>query len=123
MRYLSDRRAPEISRSDKRFYPMLNQSYNMTDAQTLAQAIINTIPEPFIVLDDRLRVLAASRSFTFKVDPESTIGCPLYALGEGQWDITAASRSSGDYHFRTRHDGWLRGRGMIFRTSDTGPCC
>ncbi|MEJ0094220.1 MAG: histidine kinase dimerization/phosphoacceptor domain -containing protein [Methylocella sp.] len=63
----------------------------MTDAQTLAQAIINTIPEPFIVLDDRLRVLAASRSFyrTFKVDPESTIGCPLYALGEGQWDIPA----------------------------------
>ncbi len=61
------------------------------DAQTLAQAIVNTIPEPFLVLDDQLRVLAASRSFysTFKVDPEQTQGCLLYALGDGQWDIPA----------------------------------
>ncbi|MDF2998522.1 MAG: histidine kinase [Xanthobacteraceae bacterium] len=60
-------------------------------AQTLAQAIVNTIPEPFLVLDEQFRVLAASRSFyaTFKVDPEQTEGCLLYALGDGQWDIPA----------------------------------
>ncbi|MFA1625744.1 sensor histidine kinase [Rhizobium mongolense] len=64
---------------------------NIEDAQTLAQAIVNTIPEPFIVLDDRFCVLAASRSFheTFKSDPEDTRGCLLYALGDGQWDIPA----------------------------------
>lgn len=58
-------------------------------AQTLAQAIMNTIPEPFLVLDDRLCVLAASVSFyrTFRVDTGEAIGCPLYALGHGQWDI------------------------------------
>ncbi len=60
-------------------------------AQTLAQAIVNTIPEPFLVLDEQFRVLAASRSFyaAFKVDPEHTQGCLLYALGDGQWDIPA----------------------------------
>ena len=61
------------------------------DAQTLAQAIVDTIHEPFLVLDAELRVLAASRSFyeTFKVEPAQTQGCLLYALGDGQWDITA----------------------------------
>jgi two-component sensor histidine kinase len=60
-------------------------------AQTLAQAIMNTLPEPFLVLDDQFCVLAASVSFyrTFEVDPEQTMGCLLYALGDGQWDIPA----------------------------------
>lgn len=61
------------------------------DAQTLAQAIVNTIPEPFVVLDDAFHVLAASVSFykTFKVDPDQTRGRLLYSLGDGQWDIPA----------------------------------
>ncbi|CAN5361917.1 histidine kinase dimerization/phosphoacceptor domain -containing protein [soil metagenome] len=61
------------------------------DAQTLAQAIVDTIHEPLLVLDSGLSVLAASRSFyeTFKVDPEHTVDCMLYALGDGQWDIPA----------------------------------
>lgn len=70
---------------------MMNSLANIADAQTLAQAIVNTIPEPFIVLNEEFRVLAASRSFyqTFKVDPEQTEGSLLYALGGGQWDIPA----------------------------------
>ena len=61
------------------------------DAQTLAQAIVDTIHEPLLVLDSAFRVLAASRSFyeTFKVDLEQTMGCLLYDLGDGQWDIPA----------------------------------
>ena len=61
------------------------------DAQTLAQAIVDTIHEPLLVLDSAFSVLAASRSFyeIFKVDPEQTVGCLLYALGDGQWDIPA----------------------------------
>jgi two-component sensor histidine kinase len=59
------------------------------DAGTLAQAIVDTVREPLLVLDKDLRVLAASRSFyqAFKVAPSSTQGQLLYALGEGQWDI------------------------------------
>ena len=33
---------------------------NIADAQTLAQAIVNTIIEPFLVLDDKFNVLAAA---------------------------------------------------------------
>ena len=61
------------------------------DAQTLAQAIVDTIHEPLLVLDSGFSVLAASRSFyeIFQVDPEHTMGCRLYDLGDGQWDIPA----------------------------------
>ena len=70
---------------------MTNPLQGVADAQTLAQAIVNTIHEPLIVLDADLRVLAASRAFyeTFKVDPEQTHGCLLYDLGDGQWNIPA----------------------------------
>jgi len=41
------------------------------------------------VLDQDLRVVAASRAFyrTFKVDPGATEGQLLYELGNGEWDI------------------------------------
>jgi two-component sensor histidine kinase/PAS domain-containing protein len=59
------------------------------EARAFAQAIVDTVREPFLVLDQELRVLAASRSFysTFEVSPEETQGRLLYALGDGQWDI------------------------------------
>ena len=59
------------------------------EARAFAQAIVDTVREPFLVLDQDLCVLAASRSFysTFEVRPEDTQGRPLYALGDGQWDI------------------------------------
>jgi two-component system CheB/CheR fusion protein len=54
-----------------------------------AEGIINTIREPLIVLDQDLRVVAASRSFyeVFKVNPEETLGHLIYDLGNKQWDI------------------------------------
>jgi hypothetical protein len=64
---------------------------NLQDAQTLALAIVDTIPEPFLVLDDSFSVMAASRSFyeCFKVDAAQTRGRSLFALGDGQWDVPA----------------------------------
>jgi two-component sensor histidine kinase len=61
----------------------------IADAWALAQGIVDTVREPVLVLDNELRVIAASRSFysTFKVRPEDTKGRLLYALGDGQWDI------------------------------------
>jgi chemotaxis protein methyltransferase CheR len=60
-----------------------------SDAGTLAQAIVDTVREPLLVLDEDLRVLAASRSFyrTFKVAPSVTQDQLIYELGDGQWDI------------------------------------
>jgi two-component sensor histidine kinase len=59
------------------------------DACALAQGIVDTVREPVLVLDEKLRVIAASRSFysVFKVSPKSTQGRLLYELGDGQWDI------------------------------------
>jgi two-component sensor histidine kinase len=59
------------------------------EASALAQAIVDTVREPLLVLDKDLRVLAASRSFylTFKVARTDTIDRLLYELGDGQWDI------------------------------------
>jgi chemotaxis protein methyltransferase CheR len=61
------------------------------DGRALAQAIVDTVREPLLVLDKDLRVIAASRSFylTFRVTRQETQGRLLYALGDGQWDIPA----------------------------------
>ena len=70
---------------------MVNPLQDVEDAQTLAQAIVNTLHEPFLVMDADLRVMSASRSFyeTFKVTAATTSGRLLYDLGDGQWDIAA----------------------------------
>src|SRR5665213_3660336 len=64
------------------------QFIDVRDACALAQGIVDTVREPVLVLDQDLRVIAASRSFysSFKVKPEDTQGRLLYALGNGQWD-------------------------------------
>ena len=53
------------------------------------EAIIETIREPFIVLDDEIRVISANKSFynEFSVSKKDTEGKLLYALGNDQWDI------------------------------------
>src|SRR6202011_4357901 len=65
------------------------QFTEVRDAWILAHAIVDTVREPLVVLDQDLRVVAASRSFysTFKVGADHTQGKLLYDLGDGQWDI------------------------------------
>jgi chemotaxis protein methyltransferase CheR len=59
--------------------------------RTLEEAIVDTVREPLVVLDDALRVVVASRSFyrAFQATPPETEGRPLYELGNGQWNIPA----------------------------------
>src|SRR6266852_3005905 len=66
-----------------------NQLTEIEEARAFAQAIIDTVREPILVLDQDLRVITASRSFyrTFKVGPEDTEGRLLYELGDGHWNI------------------------------------
>ena len=54
-----------------------------------ADNIISTIREPLLVLDDKLRVISASRAFyqTFQVKAEETEGQLIYELGNRQWEI------------------------------------
>jgi signal transduction histidine kinase len=69
--------------------PDISSFTNIEDRQTLTQAIMDAIRQPLLVLDKDLRVVLASRSFyeTFKMDSREVQGRPIYALGDGQWDI------------------------------------
>jgi len=62
---------------------------NFEQGHALAEAIVDTVREPLLVLDHNLRVVAASRSFylTFRANRQEVQGRLLYALGDGQWDI------------------------------------
>jgi two-component sensor histidine kinase len=57
--------------------------------RTLARAIVDTIREPLLVLDQDLCVVTANRSFylTFRMNRQDVQGRPVYALGDGQWNI------------------------------------
>ncbi|MDB5292818.1 MAG: hypothetical protein JWL69_4059 [Phycisphaerales bacterium] len=56
-----------------------------------ANSIIQTVREPLLLLDDQLRVKAASRSFymKFKVTPEQTLERLISELGTGEWNLPA----------------------------------
>jgi hypothetical protein len=56
------------------------QFTELQNACAFAEAIVNTVREPLVVLDQDLRVVAASRSFyrTFKIGPKDTEGKLLY---------------------------------------------
>ena len=67
----------------------MRQFHDLAEAQTLALAIVDTLPEPFLVLDDKLNLLAGSRCFyeVFKEDPLECHGCSLFELAGGKWDV------------------------------------
>jgi two-component system CheB/CheR fusion protein len=60
-------------------------------ARDLAEGVIDTVREPLVVLDGRLRVVSASRSFYrfFQLTREQAVGRHLYELGDHDWDIPA----------------------------------
>jgi len=69
---------------------MLDKQFiDLQSACAFAEAIVNTIREPLVVLDHSLRVVTASRSFyrAFKVSPEESEGRLLYEVSDGVWDI------------------------------------
>jgi two-component system CheB/CheR fusion protein len=61
----------------------------LRDALSYTQAIVDTVREPLLVLDGKLRVTTASGAFyrTFGVSPERTLQQFIYDLGDGQWNI------------------------------------
>ena len=73
----------------KRSIVFKKQFSEVEDACALAQAMVDTVREPLIVLDKDLRVIAASRSFyvKFATNPDDSRGKHLYELGNGEWDI------------------------------------
>ncbi|MGA3085599.1 MAG: sensor domain-containing diguanylate cyclase [Thermodesulfobacteriota bacterium] len=56
---------------------------------SIFEDILETVREPFLVLDSDLKVLKASGSFyqIFRITPKETLGHLIYDLGNRQWDI------------------------------------
>jgi two-component sensor histidine kinase/PAS domain-containing protein len=59
------------------------------EAGILAEAIVETIRQPLLILNGDLRVQSANRAFyeTFRVGRAETEGHMIYELGNSQWDI------------------------------------
>lgn len=54
-----------------------------------AEAIVETVREPLIILDENLRIKTANKAFFdgFKVSKKETYNKLIFELGNGQWDI------------------------------------
>jgi PAS domain S-box-containing protein len=78
------------------------------EVPSYAEAMIDTVREPLLVLDDRLKVLSASRSFydTFKVTRGQTLGKHVYDLGDGQWNIPRLRKLLRDILKNTKLDDY-----------------
>jgi signal transduction histidine kinase/ActR/RegA family two-component response regulator len=98
------------------------QKAERTLAKALAYGddIIATLREPFLVLDQDLRVKTANRSFydSFHVSKEETENRLVYELGNGQWNIPALrslldevlSRNQSVHDFEVEHSFQTLGR-------------
>jgi chemotaxis methyl-accepting protein methylase/signal transduction histidine kinase/chemotaxis response regulator CheB len=62
-----------------------------TQARDYADAIVETVSQPLLVLDAEFRVVRANTCFyeSFHTRANETLNASLYALGSGQWDIPA----------------------------------
>jgi two-component system, chemotaxis family, CheB/CheR fusion protein len=58
-------------------------------ARDSAQATVEAVAHPLLILDEQLRVHSANRAFydTFRMSPQETEGRFIYDLSEGSWDI------------------------------------
>ncbi len=63
-------------------------------APEYAEAIFETVRESLLVLDHKLSILTANRSFieTFGISPQDIIGLSINELDNGQWNIPQVSR-------------------------------
>jgi two-component system CheB/CheR fusion protein len=61
----------------------------LVEARDYANAIVETVWEPLLVLSSNLSVITANRSFyeTFQVSPVQTEQQLIFELGNGQWNI------------------------------------
>ena len=87
---------------------------------------IDTVREPFLILDPDLRVLSANKTFYrfFHVTKKDTEGMLVYDLGDGEWNIRACGNCSKRYCQRTRYSS-IRSRLRVSadRTENIPPEC
>jgi two-component system CheB/CheR fusion protein len=59
------------------------------ESRDYAEAVVATVREPLVVLDEELRVVTANHGFyeTFQVAPEQTENRIIFEVGDRQWDV------------------------------------
>jgi two-component system, chemotaxis family, CheB/CheR fusion protein len=64
-------------------------------ARDYAEAIVDTVRIPLVLLDPDFRIRSANPAFyeTFQVGPELTVNRVLFDVGNGQWEIPALRRA------------------------------
>jgi len=69
----------------------MQQFENSGDAEVLALAIVEAIPDPLVVMNSDFRIVAANRCFSeaFHLDPKESHNQVLFNLGNGVWEIPA----------------------------------
>lgn len=93
------------------------------ESWTYIKTVVDTVREPFLVLDKDLCVMAANESFyrTFQVDEKDTTKKLVYELGNRQWDIPSLRKLLEDIlpkntffkGFEVAHDFPLIGRKVM----------
>jgi PAS domain-containing protein len=113
----SARRPPAHSLASANRQPVID----IDDVHTLARGIVDTIRDPLLVLDRDLRVITANRTFceTFRMTRQKIENCPVYALGDGVWNIPVLRFLLENIDAAAHRDGGLRGRAGISRNRAT----
>ena len=68
---------------------VIASNVQIREAGDYAQAIVDTVREPVVILDENFNVQTVNESFcsTFQTETKDSIGKPIFMLGNGQWDI------------------------------------
>lgn len=88
-----------------------------------AEAVVETVREPLVVLDQKLHIKSANRAFfrTFKLSKDEVYGKFIYAVNGGEWNIPELRKllenilpnSSFFVDFEVRHDFERIGRKIM----------
>ena len=81
---------PQRAEQERRRKQLRSTDRVVREAIEYAEALVDTVREPLVVLGGDLRIRSANRSFyqVFGVQPEETLGAFIYDLGNRQWDIS-----------------------------------
>jgi len=65
------------------------QAIAVRQARDLAEAVVDSVHQPLLVLDDKLQVISANRSYrvTFPGSAAEITGQSIFEVGQGRWDL------------------------------------
>ena len=68
---------------------LTRRNIELKETQNYAEAIVDTVNNPFLIITSNLQIRSANRSFyrTFNLDPEKCEGHFLYDISDNVWDI------------------------------------